>query len=647
MIRRRIRDVSVLLILLLALILLVSSACGTLDVGVLDTPAPGQTVAATTPAIAATDPATSSPSAAVATPAPPATLETVPPTPSESVTPVPDSAPGGLALPRSLYFLSTNRGPDEDSRSVWRLAPGDTEVERVTPPDLWIRSFDVWLDDGRMAYGTRDGQLYVAIPGQEPRLLYDAGLQADDAVEIDSVAWSPEGTRLAYTVQVLSYDPGSPGEYDGLWLFALDSDTPVKLLNNRHLEADYGNINDARNVSDPVWSPDGTALILTGHYWEWIDVLWLDPVAPDPNETNLHRTHDQRPQCPQCPDFLDQFWTGGSWANDGVQSRASGLILLSGTNYGDFSDLVRVRRDFSAWERLIDGEAEDMFVYNAQELPDGIAFLARLSSDPQETRLYLGRQAEDGFRYAPAGPDHALCSPGGARGIAWDPAGRLAALSCERGAELISLDGTDVAGWADLTPFLGPLAGEGHLQVTWGPSRKVDLPTYEGYTPDTRTGVHIVDAIIEAVLADDLDAERALVHYTTTACTTESGLGGPPKCRADETEGTLVEAFPVLGVEGRHVRREEIDGVFLSGSKALYAVFRVPAEAFDADYWPAGEYGVVFVHDDPHRPYLAATTFLADAGGIVRVVYSQSPTSSLRMDYGLEVEEFILPPFYE
>lgn len=170
-------------------------------------------------------------------------------------------------------------------------------------------------------------------------------------------------------------------------------------------------------------------------------------------------------------------------------------------------------------------------------------------------------------------------------------------------------------------------------------------PERVGYPPDTRTGVHIVDAIIEAVLADDLEAERALVHYTTTACTTVSGLGGPPKCRADETEGTLVEAFPVLGVEGMHVRREEIDGVFLSGRKALYAVYRVPAEAFEADYWPAGEYGVVFVHDDPQRPYPAATMFLADAGGIVRVVYSQSLTSSLRMDFGLEVEEFILPPF--
>ena len=436
-----------------------------------------------------------SPSAAAATPAPPATWENPPPTPGASVTPAPGSPPGGLELPRSLYFLSINRGPFnmKGSRSVWRLAPGDTGVERATPPDLWITSFDVWPDDGRIAYATRDGQLYVAIPGREPRLLYDTNTQVDDAVEIDSVAWSPEGARLAYTVQYLSYDPGSPGEYDGLWLLTLDSDTPVKLLNNRHLEADYSNINDARNVSDPVWSPDGAALILTGHYWEWIDVLWLDPVAPDLNETNLHRTYERTPdQCPQCADFLDQFWTYGSWANDGVQSRASGSILLSGANYGDFSDLVRVRRDLSASERLIDGEVEGLYVYNAQELPAGIAFLARPSGNPQETRLYLGRQAEDGFRYAPVGPDHALCSPGYVRDVAWDPAGCLAVLSCDRGAQLISLDETDVSGWVDLTPFLGPLAGEDHLQVFWGPSRKSDLPTHDsGRAVPTTTGTWI------------------------------------------------------------------------------------------------------------------------------------------------------------
>ena len=41
-------------------------------------------------------------------------------------------------------------------------------------------------------------------------------------------------------------------------------------------------------------------------------------------------------------------------------------------------------------------------------------------------------------------------------------------------------------------------------------------PESTGYPPEARTGIQIVDAVIEAFLADDLEAERELVYYTTT-----------------------------------------------------------------------------------------------------------------------------------
>ena len=362
--------------------------------------------------------------------------------------PLPTPTSKGVELPGSLYFLST--GPTVGNpRGVWRLDPGDTELERVTPPDLDITSFDVWLGDGRMAYGTGSGQLYVVMPEQEPRLLYDAGLRADGAVEINSMAWSPEGTRLAYSLRYSNANVRATGQADGLWLVTLNDGEPIKLLNNRHLDADQLDVNAVRSISDPIWSPDGTALLLTGHYWEWIDVLWLDPLAPD--EANLH-------------DLPDELWRTGSWAKD------SRSILLSGANYAAFSDLVRVRRDSNESERLIAGETEGLYIYKARELPDGIAFLA-FQVDSQETQLYLGRQTDDGFSYAPAGPDRYLCDSGHTRDIAWEPTGRLAVLSCSRGAQLVSLDGSiDV----DLTSILGPLAGENDLKVFWGPSRESD-----------------------------------------------------------------------------------------------------------------------------------------------------------------------------
>lgn len=206
-----------------------------------------------------------------------------------------------------------------------------------------------------------------------------------------------------------------------------------------------------------------------------------------------------------------------------------------------------------------------------------------------------------------------------------------------------------VAPTSEDTPLIPPMATTADLPTYDFARTPIATPTpiapeRAGYPPETRTGIQIVDAVIEAVLADDLEAERELIHYTTTGCTTVSGLGGPPKCRADEAEGTSVEVFPVLGVEGRHVRREDIDRVFLPGSKALYAVYHVPADAYEEDYYPAGGYGVVFVHSNPQRPYPVATTFHVGDNGIVRVVYSESPTTSLELEFGVKVEEFILPP---
>jgi len=164
-----------------------------------------------------------------------------------------------------------------------------------------------------------------------------------------------------------------------------------------------------------------------------------------------------------------------------------------------------------------------------------------------------------------------------------------------------------------------------------------------GYPPHTRTGLPVVDAIIEAALADDRPALRELVHYTVTGCTHELGLGTPPKCEAGQDEGTMVEVFPVLGPEGVFVRREHIESVFTPGSKTLYAVYRVPAAAYQEDYWPAGDYGIVFLYDE--QPGAGAITLLADAEGIVRLIDHQSLAQALELEVGVRVHEFILPPF--
>ncbi|MGB3716813.1 MAG: hypothetical protein WA996_20535 [Candidatus Promineifilaceae bacterium] len=371
--------------------------------------------------------------------------------PAPTMTPSPTL---GLPLPvteltRPLYFLSkdhvTSSGTGKP-QGVWRLDPGSTVVELITPPELNITSFDLWLGDGRMAYGTSIGQIYLVMPDGQNRLLYDAGLEAGETVQISSVVWSPEGERLAFTS--LFGHPTIAGQSDGLRLLTLGVDEPVKLLNNRHLDSGRDNVNEYRAFSAVDWAPDGSALLLKGSFWEYSDILWLDPIIPDPDEANLHA--------------LLTAWSDGSWAND------SRSILLSGLNRGSFSHLDRANIVTEDVNRLLDGEIVKLGILKAQELPAGIAFLTRESSleDASESyRLYLGHQLEGEFQYALAGPDHTLCNSGYVWDITWDPEGYLAAVSCDRGVQLISIDGTiDV----DLTPLLEPSVGENLLKVYWG-----------------------------------------------------------------------------------------------------------------------------------------------------------------------------------
>ena len=75
------------------------------------------------------------------------------------------------------------------------------------------------------------------------------------------------------------------------------------------------------------------------------------------------------------------------------------------------------------------------------------------------------------------------------------------------------------------------------------------------------TGIAEVDAVFDAITRasyyNDCTALEALVRFTTTECTERLGIGGPPKCLADESEqaGTLVEVFPFSVCEGQYVRR--------------------------------------------------------------------------------------------
>jgi len=155
---------------------------------------------------------------------------------------------------------------------------------------------------------------------------------------------------------------------------------------------------------------------------------------------------------------------------------------------------------------------------------------------------------------------------------------------------------------------------------------------------DTRTGIESIDHVIDVVLEGDVDRLRDVLAFTAVGCTHEDGLGGPPKCREEESEGTEVEVLPFLGPEGHFLRRDEAhewSGIEIVG---LYAVYRVSEDAYSTDYYPAGQVGIIFVGAREQQ----SVVLQVDNGRVVRIdyVFGDSPESKLER----EAEEVILPP---
>ena len=158
---------------------------------------------------------------------------------------------------------------------------------------------------------------------------------------------------------------------------------------------------------------------------------------------------------------------------------------------------------------------------------------------------------------------------------------------------------------------------------------------------ETRVGLEEIDNALSAVASGDVQLLRSLVKFTAVKCTLVDGLGGPPKCRAGEAEGTSVDVLPFLGSEGSFLREDEIEnwqGIEASG---LYAIYRISSDVKSEDYYPAGEIAVIFVAPE-NKP---AVSLRFSEGGIVRVdhIFDTSP-ESLEAILQREASELILAP---
>lgn len=134
------------------------------------------------------------------------------------------------------------------------------------------------------------------------------------------------------------------------------------------------------------------------------------------------------------------------------------------------------------------------------------------------------------------------------------------------------------------------------------------------------TGVTELDKIIDIVLRGNVDELKSVIKLTEAKCTVAEGLGGPPKCKADEQEGTIVEVLPILDSEGYFLRKDELKAWGGLEVSSLFAVYEISDTAYSDENYPAGQYALVFIDKDKRR----GITLHVDQGSVVR------------MDYGFE-----------
>ena len=175
-----------------------------------------------------------------------------------------------------------------------------------------------------------------------------------------------------------------------------------------------------------------------------------------------------------------------------------------------------------------------------------------------------------------------------------------------------------------------------------------DSPDDPAYPADRRTGIAAVDAAVDATIDVILSASpagvQALIHPLPLACSTtpSGGIPQPPTCPS-ETDGTIIEAFPIGGPQGSYALAAtagaENFGALLESSPRIFAVFEVTGRESDPE-WPQGAYGIVFVGEGQVRGVLVrvATT------GIVRIDYGGGGTNPYRFTNPIDPPDFILPP---
>ncbi len=305
------------------------------------------------------------------------------------------TAPG--VLPAPVYFLGNNS-------QIWRLEPDGSTLTQITNEPQPIRYFDVAPATGALAYISGNALFCADGRGGGRALLVEGPALSptpDDtriANEMNRVAWSPDGTHIAYGL-------------DGVNIFDVSAGASTAALQNDSTPTDFSTpvSGPIRLFSPSLWSPDGSRLLVNVSFFpEGGGLAVFNPA----DKSLVQITNPAGQVC------CYSAWSGDSksiyFANDTIGVVTSGLwradaatgeatTLIAGDANGAFA---LVSYPFA----LPDGQLAYFFV-TTPTFPDGFIPLAMTRSGGDGVTARVALRADTSLPY------EALWSPDGSGAV--------------------------------------------------------------------------------------------------------------------------------------------------------------------------------------------------------------------------------------
>ena len=149
--------------------------------------------------------------------------------------------------------------------------------------------------------------------------------------------------------------------------------------------------------------------------------------------------------------------------------------------------------------------------------------------------------------------------------------------------------------------------------------------------------------MIAIILRNKTEEKVAQVRFSVAGCTKVMGLGGPPKCKEGQEEGTPVDYLPALGPgEGSTILRNNIEDLLDFQVQSVYAAYRRIDKPFTDHYYAPGAYGLIFNSSPEEQSTQYIVVHANDMGQIVRLDYLPwNPEDVIEQEAG---ELLISPP---